>query len=89
MGGRGWAGWSGVKGGKWDNCNSIINKYIFLKENLKNTTNYPTMKFTFLKSNGIFYDKEMVKDHYVISELLKKIIYGKGESRNERFGWEL
>ena len=27
MGGRGWAGWSGV-GGKWDNCNSIINKYI-------------------------------------------------------------
>ena len=47
------------------------------------------MKFTFLKSNGIFYDKEMVKDHYVISELLKKIMYGKGESRNERFGWEL
>ena len=28
MGGRGWPGWSGVKGGKWDNCNSIINKYI-------------------------------------------------------------
>ena len=28
MGGRGWAGWSGVKGRKWDNCNSIINKYI-------------------------------------------------------------
>ena len=28
MGGRGWAGWSGVCGGKWDNCNSIINKYI-------------------------------------------------------------
>ena len=25
--GGGWAGWSGV-GGKWDNCNSIINKYI-------------------------------------------------------------
>ena len=31
MGGRGWAGWSGVKGGKWDNCNSIINKYTFKK----------------------------------------------------------
>ena len=29
VGGRRWAGWSGVKGGKWDNCNSIINKYIF------------------------------------------------------------
>ena len=28
VGGRGWAGGSGVKGGKWDNCNSIINKYI-------------------------------------------------------------
>ena len=32
MGGRGWTGWSGVKGGKWDNCNSIINKYILKKE---------------------------------------------------------
>ena len=32
MGGRGWEGCSGVKGGKWDNCNSIINKiYFFLK----------------------------------------------------------
>ena len=29
VGGRGWTGWSGVRGGKWDNCNSIINKYIF------------------------------------------------------------
>ena len=28
VGGRGWAGWSGVKRGKWDNCTSIINKYI-------------------------------------------------------------
>ena len=28
VGGRGWAGWSGVKEGKWDNCNSIIDKYI-------------------------------------------------------------
>ena len=28
VGGRGYTGWSGVKGGKWDNCNSIINKYI-------------------------------------------------------------
>ena len=28
MGGRGWAGWSGVRGGgEWDNCNSIMNKY--------------------------------------------------------------
>ena len=34
MGGRGWAGWSGVKGGKWDNCNSIINKmYLKIKIN--------------------------------------------------------
>ena len=28
VGGRGCAGWRGVKGGKWDNCNSIINKNI-------------------------------------------------------------
>ena len=34
--GGGWAGWSGV-GGKWDNCNSIINKYIKKrKKNIKN-----------------------------------------------------
>ena len=32
VGGRGCAGWSGVKGEKWDNCNSIINK-IYLKKN--------------------------------------------------------
>ena len=45
MGGRGWAGWSGVRGGKWDNCNSIINKYILKKKVRKitmmtNTVNY-------------------------------------------------
>ena len=34
VGGRGWAGWSGVRGGEWDNCNSIINKYIFKKRKL-------------------------------------------------------
>ena len=34
-GGRGCAGWSGVKGGKWDNCNSIINKIYFLKRNIQ------------------------------------------------------
>ena len=39
MGGRGCAGWSGVKGGKWDNCNSIINKIYF-----KKTINGSTMK---------------------------------------------
>ena len=31
MGGSGWARWSGVRG-EWDNCNSIINKYIFKKD---------------------------------------------------------
>ena len=34
VGGRGCAGWSGVKRGKWDNCNSIINK-IYLKHKNK------------------------------------------------------
>ena len=28
VGGRRYAGWRGIKAGKWDNCNSIINKYI-------------------------------------------------------------
>ena len=32
--GGGWAGWSGV-GGKWDNCNSIINKYIKKKKEME------------------------------------------------------
>ena len=32
MGGSGGGGWSGVKGGKWDNCNSIINKIYLKKE---------------------------------------------------------
>ena len=35
VGGRGGAGRRGVKGGKWDNCNSIINK-IDLKNKKKN-----------------------------------------------------
>ena len=30
-GGKGCAGWRGIKGGKWDNCNSIINKIYVLK----------------------------------------------------------
>ena len=33
--GGGWAGWSGV-GGKWYNCNSIINKYIKKKKEINN-----------------------------------------------------
>ena len=33
--GGGRAGWSGVGGGKWDNCNSIINKYIKKKNKKK------------------------------------------------------
>ena len=35
MGGRGCAGKKGVKGGKWDNCNSIINKIYLKKKNNK------------------------------------------------------
>ena len=33
MGGNGGARWSGVKGGKWEKCNSIINKIYFKKKN--------------------------------------------------------
>ena len=32
VGGSGWAGRRGVKGGKWDNCNSMINKIHLKKE---------------------------------------------------------
>ena len=38
MGGRGCAGWSGVNGEKWDNCDSIINKYI--KKKKKNVPSF-------------------------------------------------
>ena len=33
---KGCAGWRAIKGGKWDNCNSIINKYIKKKKKKKN-----------------------------------------------------
>ena len=39
VGGRGCAGWSGVKGGKWDKCNSIISKIYFKKSANKNFNN--------------------------------------------------
>ena len=31
VGGKGCAGLRGIKGGKWDNCNSIVNKMYFKK----------------------------------------------------------
>ena len=49
--GGGWAGWSGV-GGEWDNCNSIINKYIFFKnykKGVKKLTNMWRLKNILLK----------------------------------------
>ena len=55
--GGGWAGWSGV-GGEWDNCNSIINKYIFKKNKTKTNKqkNLPTKKIQGLDTfNGVFY----------------------------------
>ena len=33
MGGRGCAEWSGMKGEKWENCNSIIDKINFKNNN--------------------------------------------------------
>ena len=69
MGGRGCAGWSGVKGGKWDNCNSIINK-IYFKKPKKN------LKKLFIKK------KKKPPDLYVpVSELLQLTLSGWG-SRN-------
>ena len=42
MGGRRGAGWSGG-GGKGDNCNSIINKYILKSKNTKKIKMFPTV----------------------------------------------
>ena len=39
MGGRGCVGWSGVKGEKWDKCNSIINKIHLKKTKQKRSIN--------------------------------------------------
>ena len=46
--GGGWAGWSGV-GGKWDNCNSIINKYIKKKFSVKSI---PFLNFINISNHG-------------------------------------
>ena len=53
MHGRGYAGQRVVKGGKWDNCNSIINKIFFKKEMA--TPNYGTL------ASRIFMLKEFEK----------------------------
>ena len=47
---EGGGGQDGVEwGGKWDNCNSIINKYIFKKEKKRNTTVSLIMIFVHFK----------------------------------------
>ena len=46
VGRRGYAGRRGVKGGKWDNCNSIINKYILkITWQMHFASNLETMNF--------------------------------------------
>ena len=35
VGGRGCAGWSGVKGRKWDNCNSILLNNEWVKNEIR------------------------------------------------------
>ena len=49
MGASGWAGWSGVKRGKWDNCNSIINKYILKKERVTICLNQMLTSYSILR----------------------------------------
>ena len=45
-------GQDGVKEGKWDNCNSIINKYIFKKLILKKLINFLKIVLPCLPSNA-------------------------------------
>ena len=42
---EGGGGRDGVKRGKWDNCNSIINKYILKSRKKKNTNRYSYQLF--------------------------------------------
>ena len=72
MGGRGRAGWSGVKGWKWDNCNSIINKYIlkFFKRKTIKKWDYIELKtsaqqkklLTQLKGNSLNWENIFAND---------------------------
>ena len=49
---EGGGGQDGVEcGGEWDNCNSVINKYIFLKKNLQ--TVLPTSEFSTLVGDNL------------------------------------
>ena len=38
VGRRGYIGQGGIKGGKWDNCNSIINKIYLIKQKMYTKT---------------------------------------------------
>ena len=60
VGGRGCAGWSGVKGRKWDNCNSIINKIYFKKQS-------PVLSSTFTICLGKWVPRRLLSAALVLS----------------------
>ena len=79
--GGGWAGWSGV-GGKWDNCNSIINKYIKKKRNKGSQDLHPRLlypeKLSFRMERQIkcFPDKVKLKEFIITKPLLYEMLKG-------------
>ena len=52
VGGGGCAWQRGIKGGKWDNCNSIINKIYLIKKEIKSLKK-PHKKLPTYKSSGL------------------------------------
>ena len=69
-GGRGCAGWRGVKGGKWDNCNSVINKIYIYK-----ILFYQIKKVNFVISS-LYLDKTLVYFLKVKLLVQSKIVKG-------------
>ena len=52
VGGRGCPGQRGIKGGKWDNCNSIINKIYLKNKKIKKEKKKKSLSSFYLNLHG-------------------------------------